>query len=176
LLLRAGDGAAGWRQSHEPLHHQLWRVLLLHEGCVRLCAAGLAPAAGRMCAACVPRQPRCCPKHVTRAGTTCRCSHAQGASCFGWVSQPPQQPDGLAAAAGEGVGVQGSQAQFVRVPLAEGTLIKVGALCASGGRATASLRPDTVNIGLNTPCAHPPTHTHTLTRARAHTHRRCPRA
>jgi threonine dehydrogenase-like Zn-dependent dehydrogenase len=50
-------------------------------------------------------------------GITCRCSHAQGAACFGWVSQPaPGSPP---------AGVQGSQAQYVRVPLAEGTLVKV---------------------------------------------------
>lgn len=57
------------------------------------------------------------------AGITCRCSHPEGARCFGWVSQPAAAAGGAAAAAP--VGAQGSQAQFVRVPLAEGTLVKV---------------------------------------------------
>ncbi|KAG2484822.1 hypothetical protein HYH03_016389 [Edaphochlamys debaryana] len=54
-----------------------------------------------------------------RKGATCRCCHSQ-AHLFGWVSEgeeqlPPQQRRGL----------PGSQAQFVRVPLAEGTLVKL---------------------------------------------------
>jgi hypothetical protein len=50
-------------------------------------------------------------------GLTCRCSHAQGARCFGWVGEGAAAPDH---------GLQGSQAQYVRVPLADGTLVKVG--------------------------------------------------
>ncbi|PNW77323.1 hypothetical protein CHLRE_10g431550v5 [Chlamydomonas reinhardtii] len=52
-------------------------------------------------------------------GATCRCDHTQ-AHLFGWVSEgeeqlPPEQRRGL----------QGSQAQYVRVPLASGTLLKL---------------------------------------------------
>lgn len=53
-------------------------------------------------------------------GLTCRCSHAQGARCFGWVGEVPG--GGVPA---PGCGLQGSQAQYVRVPLADGTLVKV---------------------------------------------------
>jgi threonine dehydrogenase-like Zn-dependent dehydrogenase len=65
------------------------------------------------CSSCFP-----CSK-----GLTCRCSHAQGARCFGWVGE------GAAGAAAAAVsGLQGSQAQYVRVPLADGTLVKVGGM------------------------------------------------
>ncbi|KAG2448675.1 hypothetical protein HYH02_006032 [Chlamydomonas schloesseri] len=52
-------------------------------------------------------------------GATCRCNHKQ-AHLFGWVSDgedqmPPEERRGL----------QGSQAQYVRVPLATGTLLKL---------------------------------------------------
>eukprot|EP00884_Botryococcus_braunii_P016822 jgi/Botrbrau1/3823/Bobra.0183s0052.2 len=40
-----------------------------------------------------------------------RCSHPQGAACYGWVSK--------------GAGIQGGQAEVVRVPLADGTLVPV---------------------------------------------------
>ncbi|GFR41917.1 hypothetical protein Agub_g2709 [Astrephomene gubernaculifera] len=56
-----------------------------------------------------------------RKGATCRCNHAQ-AHLFGWVSEaeeqlPPEQRRGL----------QGSQAQYVRVPLAASTLVQLPA-------------------------------------------------
>ncbi|GLI59453.1 hypothetical protein VaNZ11_001332 [Volvox africanus] len=52
-------------------------------------------------------------------GAPCRCNHTQ-AHLFGWVSEgeeklPPTERKGL----------QGSQAQYVRVPLANGTLVKL---------------------------------------------------
>eukprot|EP00878_Enallax_costatus_P019496 GHUV01020569.1.p1 GENE.GHUV01020569.1~~GHUV01020569.1.p1 ORF type:complete len:302 (+),score=19.23 GHUV01020569.1:196-1101(+) len=50
-------------------------------------------------------------------GITCRCIHPQGACCFGWRSQSGSSTDPS--------GVHGSQAQYVRVPLADGTLLKV---------------------------------------------------
>ncbi|GLC42569.1 hypothetical protein PLESTB_001115000 [Pleodorina starrii] len=54
-----------------------------------------------------------------RKGAPCRCNHTQ-AHLFGWVSEgedklPPTERRGL----------QGSQAQYVRVPLANGTLVKL---------------------------------------------------
>ncbi|KAF6258722.1 chaperonin 10-like protein [Scenedesmus sp. NREL 46B-D3] len=61
------------------------------------------------------------------SGLTCRCSHAQGARCFGWVGEAA---GGEAAA--PGAGLQGSQAQYVRVPLADGTLVKVDAQRGGG--------------------------------------------
>ncbi|KAG2433046.1 hypothetical protein HXX76_008773 [Chlamydomonas incerta] len=62
----------------------------------------------------------CCGKcFYCERGATCRCNHTQ-AHLFGWVSEgedklPPEQRRGL----------QGSQAQYVRVPLASGTLLKL---------------------------------------------------
>lgn len=50
-----------------------------------------------------------------RKGLTCRCEHEE-AQLFGWVNEGEE---------GDGSGLQGSQAQFVRVPLADSTLVKV---------------------------------------------------
>lgn len=53
-------------------------------------------------------------------GFTCRCSHAQGARLFGWVDEAE-----AALPAAQQQGLHGSQAQFVRVPLADSTLMPV---------------------------------------------------
>lgn len=54
-----------------------------------------------------------------RKGATCRCCHAH-AHLFGWVSQGEEQ-----LPAEHRRGLQGSQAQYVRVPLAASTLMKL---------------------------------------------------
>ncbi|GBF92050.1 hypothetical protein Rsub_04397 [Raphidocelis subcapitata] len=57
-----------------------------------------------------------------KKGLTCRCTHPE-ARVLGWRSEPP--PD--APAGSEPSGLHGAQAQFVRVPLASSTLVKVPA-------------------------------------------------
>lgn len=79
-------------------------------------------------------------------GLTCRCEHSQGAACFGWVS------------AGGG-GLQGAHAQFIKVPLADGTLLKVG---FGAGRHT-------VSEGVNR-VVHARLHTHMHIYLHTHTH------
>ncbi len=57
------------------------------------------------------------------APLACRCCHAH-AHLFGWVSQGEEQ-----LPAEHRRGLQGSQAQYVRVPLAASTLMKVKGTC-----------------------------------------------
>lgn len=53
-------------------------------------------------------------------GKTCRCSHPE-ARLFGWISEPAEGDERTEAPNG----LHGSQAQFVRVPLASSTLVKI---------------------------------------------------
>ncbi|MEW5315939.1 MAG: hypothetical protein WDW38_007335 [Sanguina aurantia] len=63
-----------------------------------------------------------------KAGATCRCSHPQ-AHVFGWVGAGPAAEADASAGAdppqAAPQGLQGSQAQYVRVPLAESSLVKI---------------------------------------------------
>ncbi|KAI8469404.1 MAG: chaperonin 10-like protein [Monoraphidium minutum] len=66
-----------------------------------------------------PFTASCADCFYCRRGKTCRCAHPE-ARPFGWIDEPtPGNP------AAEPQGLHGSQAQFVRVPLAASTLVKV---------------------------------------------------
>lgn len=60
-----------------------------------------------------------------KRGTTCRCCHQQ-AHVFGWLSD-----EETALPAAQRRGLHGSQAQFVRVPLADSTLLHASSLAFS---------------------------------------------
>lgn len=70
-----------------------------------------------------PFTSSCGSCYYCERGATCRCDHRE-AHLLGWISEPEAE---LPAA--QRRGLHGSQAQYVRVPLASSTLVKVGRCC-----------------------------------------------
>lgn len=132
--MSTGEVAGARRSSDEPLHCQLRQLLLLQtvrHVQVRCKTAAYLPLLSLL----QPLQPTRTGRHcfcfsaltVDRADDLlCRCCHSE-ARLFGWVDETEAQlPED------ERRGLQGSQAQYVRVPLADSTLLKVHCrLCGS---------------------------------------------
>jgi threonine dehydrogenase-like Zn-dependent dehydrogenase len=96
-----------------------------HEFVGRVVAVGTAVRGVRVGQlVCSPFTTSCGECFYCLQGLTCRCEHA-GAALFGWRDAPADGSE--PPAVGSGAGLHGGQATFLRVPLADGTLLPVPA-------------------------------------------------